>query len=163
MNERSSFGEQFVSDSDGWRRQDHAAFGPFRIDAANEQLWRDDKVIALKPKTFAVLRYFIDHPGRLITKDELLDRLWSDAHVGDAVLKTHVRDIRLALGDSVRAPRFIETAHRRGYRFICRVERQAEAAVTAWQQTFTKRLPFAHDQRVLNPQKGTHDDHFTAR
>jgi len=49
-------------------------------------------------------------------------------HVGDAVLKTQIRDIRQALGDSVRAPRFIETAHRRGYRFICRVEQQHDAA-----------------------------------
>ena len=163
MSERSSFGEHLVSDVGGWPRRDLAGFGPFLIDAANEQLWRDDTLVALKPKTFALLRYFTDHPGRLITKHELLDRLWSDAHVGDAVLKTHVRDIRLALGDSVRAPRFIETAHRRGYRFICRVERQQGAAATAWPQTFTERLPFAHDRRVLNSHKGSHDDHFTSR
>jgi DNA-binding winged helix-turn-helix (wHTH) protein len=137
MSEQSSFGEHLVSDVSGWSRHGIAGFGPFRLDAANEQLWRGDTLIALKPKTFAVLRYFTDHPGRLITKHELLDRLWSDQHVGDAVLKTHVRDIRQALEDSVRAPRFIETAHRRGYRFICRVERQRVASATASQQAFT--------------------------
>jgi DNA-binding winged helix-turn-helix (wHTH) protein len=122
MIEQSSFGEHWVS----------SVFGPFRMDLAGEQLWRDDgALVALKPKTFAVLRYLTDHPGRLITKQELLDRLWSDMHVGDAVLKTQIREIRQALGDSVRAPRFIETAHRRGYRFICRVEQQRVAAGTA--------------------------------
>ena len=119
---QSLFGDHWVS----------SVFGPFRMDCACEQLWRDDgALVALKPKTFAVLRYLTDHPGRLITKQELLDRLWSDMHVGDAVLKTQIREIRQALGDSARAPRFIETAHRRGYRFICRVEQRPSLRLTS--------------------------------
>jgi len=134
MIEQASFGDPWES----------SVFGPFRMDRASEQLWRDDgALIALKPKTFAVLRYLTDHPGRLITKQELLDRLWTDMHVGDAVLKTQIREIRQALGDSVRAPRFIETAHRRGYRFICRVEQQGGARDTAPQQTI-----FPHSPRL---------------
>jgi DNA-binding winged helix-turn-helix (wHTH) protein/predicted ATPase len=72
----------------------------------------------MKPKTFAVLRYLLERPQRLVTKVDLLDALWADVHVGEAVLKTHLREIRQALGDKVKAPRFIETVHRRGYRFI---------------------------------------------
>ena len=97
-------------------------FPPFRLDPANEQLWRGRRLIALKPKTFAVLRYLVEHPQRLVTKEELLDALWADVHVGEAVLKTHLREIRRALGDKVKTPRFIETVHRRGYRFLATVE-----------------------------------------
>jgi DNA-binding winged helix-turn-helix (wHTH) protein/tetratricopeptide (TPR) repeat protein len=99
-------------------------FGPFWLDLANELLWRGEQRVALKPKTFAVLRYLAERPERLITKRELLDALWGDVHVGDAVLKTHLREIRLALGDSVDCPEYIETAHGRGYRFVAKIERQ---------------------------------------
>jgi DNA-binding winged helix-turn-helix (wHTH) protein/tetratricopeptide (TPR) repeat protein len=97
------------------------SFPPFRLDPANEQLWRGRHLVALKPKTFAVLRYLLERPQRLVTKDDLLDALWAGVHVGEAVLKTHLREIRQALGDNVKAPRFIETVHRRGYRFIAAV------------------------------------------
>jgi len=99
-------------------------FGPFWLDLANELLWRGEQRVALKPKTFGVLRYLAERPERLITKRELLDALWGDVHVGDAVLKTHLREIRLALGDSVQSPEYIETAHGRGYRFVAKIERQ---------------------------------------
>ena len=94
------------------------SFPPFRLDPVNEQLWRGRQLVALKPKTFAVLRYLLERPQRLVTKDDLLDALWAGVHVGEAVLKTHLREIRQALGDKAKAPRFIETVHRRGYRFI---------------------------------------------
>jgi DNA-binding response OmpR family regulator len=98
------------------------SFPPFRLDADNEQLWKGERCIALQPRTLAVLRYLLERPQRLVTKEQLLDDLWGGVHVGDAVLKTHLREIRSALGDDVKTPRFIETAHRRGYRFIARVE-----------------------------------------
>ena len=80
------------------------------------------EAVPLKPRAFAILRYLVEHPQRLVTKTELL-ALWGDVHVSDSVLKTHLRDIRRALGDDVHAPRYIETAHRRGYRFICPITR----------------------------------------
>lgn len=104
------------------------SFGPFRLDSTNEQLWRGRKLVALKPKAFAVLRYLAERPQRLITKDELLEQFWSDVHVGDAVLKTHLAEIRRALGDDIKSPRFIETAHRRGYRFIAATKVDPELA-----------------------------------
>src|SRR5215207_2328366 len=93
-------------------------FGPFRLDKANERLLRDSRAIALRPKAFAVLQYLLERPGQLVTKQQLLDAVWPDTFVGDAVLKDSVRQLRDALGDDVKSPRFIETAHRRGYRFI---------------------------------------------
>jgi DNA-binding winged helix-turn-helix (wHTH) protein/tetratricopeptide (TPR) repeat protein len=97
-------------------------FPPFRFDPANEQLWQADRRIPLEPKPMAVLRYLLERHQRLVKKEELLSRLWGDVTVGDAVLKTCLSQIRQALGDSSRAPRFIETAHRRGYRFIAHLE-----------------------------------------
>jgi len=97
-------------------------FPPFRLDVAEERLWRGQEPVALKPRAFAILRYLLEHPRRLVTKGELLSQVWGDVRVNDAVLKTHLREIRRALDDDVRSPRFIETAHRRGYRFVGRTE-----------------------------------------
>jgi predicted ATPase len=78
-----------------------------------------------------VLGYVVEHPGQLITKEELLNAVWPDTFVGDAVLKVTVRQIREALGDDPKSPRFIETAHRRGYRFIGQLAERAETSARA--------------------------------
>ena len=97
------------------------SFGPFRLDAANARLWRGDHVVPLSPKAFEVLRVLVMHGGALVTKQALLDAVWPDANVVDAVLKVCVGELRRVLGDHPRSPRFIETAHRRGYRFVAPV------------------------------------------
>src|SRR5262245_35392230 len=93
-------------------------FGSFRLDLVNECLWRDEKAIAIPPKEFAVLLYLVRNPGRLVTKDELIEAVWPETTVTDGVLKVSIRKIRVALDDDPKSPQFIETAHRRGYRFI---------------------------------------------
>lgn len=65
-----------------------------------------------------LLSYLVRHPGVLVTKEELTDAIWPGTFVGDGVLKVIVRQLRKALDDDPKQPRFIETAHRRGYRFI---------------------------------------------
>jgi len=107
------------------------AFGPFVLDPANEVLTREGQQVRLRPKTFAMLAYLVAAAGRLVTKKDLLDDLWRDVFVGDAALKTCMREIREALGDDVQRPRFIETAHRRGYRFIAPVAPVAPVAELA--------------------------------
>jgi DNA-binding winged helix-turn-helix (wHTH) protein len=77
--------------------------------------------VRLRPKAFAVLRYLVQRPNRLVTKAELLHAVWPDTHLGEVVLKVCVRELRAALGDRARAPRFIETVHARGHRFVGRV------------------------------------------
>jgi DNA-binding winged helix-turn-helix (wHTH) protein/tetratricopeptide (TPR) repeat protein/energy-coupling factor transporter ATP-binding protein EcfA2 len=96
-------------------------FPPFRLDPANEQLWIGLETIPLAPKAYAVLHFLATHPGRLVTKDELLDAVWPETHVTEGVLKVSVAEIRKALNDVSRSPRYIETAHRRGYRFIAQI------------------------------------------
>jgi len=96
-------------------------FDPFCLDLGNECLWRGSQAIKLRPKAFAVLHYLLERPGQLVTKEQLLNAVWPDTFVGDAVLKVNIRQLRNALDDDPNSPRFIETAHRRGYRFIAKV------------------------------------------
>ena len=105
-------------------------FAPFRLDLDNACLWREAQMVALKPKTFAVLQYLVEHAGRLVTKEELFDAVWPNTAVGDAVLKVCIGDLRKALGESARTPQFIATMHRRGYRFLASVA-PATSAPTA--------------------------------
>jgi DNA-binding winged helix-turn-helix (wHTH) protein/tetratricopeptide (TPR) repeat protein len=98
-------------------------FSPFSLDPVGQRLWRDGRPVQLKPKAFAVLWYLLERANRLVTKQELLGEVWGGVHVGGAVLKTQLRDIRHALGDEAKTPRYIETSHRRGYRFIAPVRK----------------------------------------
>ncbi len=88
------------------------------IDIQNECLTDGSRRIALTPKAYSLLRELMKAPGTLVTKEHLLDAVWPHTIVGDAVLKVCVRELRQALGDDAKAPRFIETQHRRGYRFV---------------------------------------------
>lgn len=96
-------------------------FGDYRLDPASGRLYRGRLPVPVTPKVFALLHYMAARGGRLVTKQELLDAVWPGVFVGDAVVKTAVRDLRRALVDDPRAPRYIETAHRRGYRFVAPV------------------------------------------
>jgi predicted ATPase/DNA-binding winged helix-turn-helix (wHTH) protein len=107
--------------------ENHIVFDPFSLDLTNECLWKGSQAIKLRPKAFAVLEYLLERPGQLVTKQHLLNAVWPDTFVGDAVLKVTIRQIREALADDPQSPRFIETAHRRGYRFVGRIAASAAA------------------------------------
>ena len=93
-------------------------FGPFSLDVANARLVRDGQALAVVPKDLDVLCFLAQRPGRLVTKDELLDAVWARRFVSESVLKNVISRLRGVLGDEARQPRYIETAQRRGYRFI---------------------------------------------
>src|SRR5499426_3708585 len=96
----------------------HLAFGPFHLDGTQGRLWQGEQVIALRPHSLALLRYLVEHPGRLVTKTELRQHVWAGTHVTDTVLRVSVHEVRQALGDVAAAPRYLETAGRQGYRFL---------------------------------------------
>lgn len=83
------------------------AFPPFRVDLVNEQWWHGEHPIPLRPKTFAVLRYLVEHAGQLVTKDALLTAVWPETVVSDVVPMGCIRDLRKVLRDNAREPRFI--------------------------------------------------------
>jgi DNA-binding winged helix-turn-helix (wHTH) protein/tetratricopeptide (TPR) repeat protein len=93
-------------------------FRGFTLHPEDGTLFRDGEVVPLRPKALAMLVHLVARRPRLVTKEELLDAVWSDAVVGDWVLTTAVKELRQALGDDPRRPGIIETSHRRGYRFI---------------------------------------------
>lgn len=99
----------------------HLLFPPFRLDTTGEQFWREQEEIKLRRKTFEVLCYLVNHPGQLVTKSILLDAVWRDVVVSDSMPAICVSELRKALGDDAKAPRFIVTVPGRGYRFIAQV------------------------------------------
>ena len=93
-------------------------FDAFELDEANARLLRYSEPIAVAPTPFAVLCALVRQPGALISKNALLDAVWGHRFVSDSVLKTAISELRTALADDARQPRYIETVSRRGYRFI---------------------------------------------
>ena len=93
-------------------------FDDFDLDEDNALLTRAGTPVQLPPRAFAVLCTLVRSAGRLIRKDDLLDAVWGHRHVSESVLKSTISQLRAALQDDAAHPRYIETASRRGYRFI---------------------------------------------
>jgi DNA-binding winged helix-turn-helix (wHTH) protein len=93
-------------------------FDGFELDEADARLTRAGQPVPLPPKPFAVLCTLVRSPRMLVTKNALLDSVWGHRFVTDSVLKSAISEVRAALGDDPKQPRYIETVSRRGYRFI---------------------------------------------
>src|SRR5215475_5155525 len=98
-------------------------FGPFRLDATEGLLWRDGEVVPLQPKTFDVLLALVERHGRLLEKDELMRAVWPDTVVEEVNLANNISILRKALGGGGNIQRNIETAPKRGYRFVANVKK----------------------------------------
>jgi TolB-like protein len=96
------------------------SFGPYRVDLRSGALYKGDVRIVLQGQTFRLLEGLLERPGEVLGREELRARLWpSDTHVDfEHSINAAVRRLRRALGDSADAPQYIETLHRRGYRFV---------------------------------------------
>jgi DNA-binding response OmpR family regulator len=95
--------------------------GEYVLDESNARLTREGAPLNVPPKAFAVLCHLARNANRLVTKEDLLDAVWGHRHVSESVLKTTINVLRAQLGDDPRSPRYIETANRRGYRFVAPV------------------------------------------
>jgi DNA-binding winged helix-turn-helix (wHTH) protein/tetratricopeptide (TPR) repeat protein len=93
-------------------------FGPYRLDVDSARLWKGNDPVAIQPRPLAVLSYLAARPGAVVSRDELIAKLWAGTYVTKAVLKVAVRAIREAVDDAADSPRYIETVGREGYRFI---------------------------------------------
>lgn len=103
-------------------------FPPFTLNPGVGLLFRDGAAVQLEPRAVKVLAYLVRGRGRVVPKEELLDKVWADVFTTDAVLKQAVSQIRRALGDAADAPRYIQTFHARGYQFIAPVTVAEEGA-----------------------------------
>ncbi len=101
--------------------QTHCArlhFDRYDLDEADARLTCAGKPVPLAPTPFAVLCTLARAPDTLVTKNAMLEAVWGHRFVADSVLKTAISEVRAALGDNPKQPRYIETVSRRGYRFI---------------------------------------------
>jgi DNA-binding winged helix-turn-helix (wHTH) protein len=96
-------------------------FDMFRLDVAEGRLLREGQVVSLAPKEFDTLRLLVERHGRLVTKQDLLDRVWAGTFVGDDTIAQRISVLRKALGDAGASAKYIETVPKRGYRFIADV------------------------------------------
>jgi TolB-like protein/DNA-binding winged helix-turn-helix (wHTH) protein len=97
------------------------SFKGFRLDKENHILWRNEDRVPMSPKEFDILAYLVEHAGRVVTQNQILDALWSETYVNPEVLRKYILEIRKTLGDRPENPEFIETVPKRGYRFVASV------------------------------------------
>src|SRR2546425_5172203 len=97
-------------------------FGEFTVDTDQKVLLRQGKPLPVTPKLFDTLLILVENSGRIVEKEELMNRLWPDSFVEEANLTSNIQQLRKTLSDNARNPIYIETVARRGYRFIADVE-----------------------------------------
>jgi DNA-binding winged helix-turn-helix (wHTH) protein len=93
-------------------------FGKYRLDPAEHLLLCDGKPVALTPKAFDILCVFAQNSGRLLSKDELMKRVWPNSFVEEANLSVNISALRRALGDTPDGQELIATVPKMGYRFV---------------------------------------------
>ena len=117
-------------------------FDRYCFEPQTARLWADKREIKLTPKAAAVLGLLVACAGRPVTKAELFAAAWGDRVVSDDALTTCVLELRKALGDDPRKPRYIETRHRFGYRFVAALSRAVGFAASAAGVAALAVLPF---------------------
>jgi len=136
-------------------------FDAFELDEANARLLRSGTPVPLAPTPFGVLCALARQPGALLTTNALLDKVWGHQFVTDSVLRTAISELRTALDDDARRPRFIETVSRRGYRFCGDAEVigaqeavRPHPAVRWWLMWKEMMLPLSEGENIVgrNPQ-----------
>ena len=103
------------------------SFDGFELDEVDARLTCEGQSVPIQPRPFAVLCALARRPGHLVTKGDLLDAVWGHRFVTESVLKSAISDVRAALQDDSRQPRYVETVSRRGYRLIVPTESSSAA------------------------------------
>ncbi len=93
-------------------------FGPFELDIATVELRNGNKPCSLEPQVFALLALLVENRERLVSKEEIIDKVWDGRVVSDAAVASRVKSVRQALGDSGKSQRYVRTIHGQGYRFV---------------------------------------------
>jgi DNA-binding winged helix-turn-helix (wHTH) protein len=135
-------------------------FGPFTVDAETRQLLRDGSEVHLSPKAFDLLCRLIEHRPRVVEKGELLGQIWPDTFVVDAGLNVLVGEIRRALSDDARQPRYVRTVHGVGYAFCGEVSDAAEPAaaprpIPCWLISADRTFRLQEGQNIIGRDPGS--------
>lgn len=103
------------------------AFGAFVLDLAKAELRNRGRPHRLEPQVFALIAFLVEHRERLVSRDEIFEKVWDGRVVSDSALSSRVKSARKALGDDGKSQRFIKTVHGQGFRFVARVQVQRDA------------------------------------
>src|SRR5436305_13985806 len=101
-------------------------FGTYRVDESERVLLCGDEIVPLTPKAFEMLLVLVESSGHVLTKEELMKRVWPDTIVEEANLSHNIYKLREALGESRDGEKYIETVPRRGYRFVAKVTKRPD-------------------------------------
>ena len=127
-------------------------FGPFRLDVRERQLRRNGQPVPLTPKAFETLLVLVERRGHLVEKEELMRALWPNSFVEEANLTNNVWTLRNALGESRQTGKYIETAPKRGYRFVAEVRvvgvAEEAAELVAEKHTVTRIITEEEEDRT---------------
>ena len=104
-------------------------FGTYRVDESERRLLRGDEVVPLTPKAFEMLLVLVESSGHVLTKEDLMKRVWPDTIVEEANLSHNIYKLREALDEGRNGEKYIETVPRRGYRFVAKVTEVRDAEV----------------------------------
>lgn len=112
-------------------------FAGLELDTSRFQLRRDGKVLAVQPQVFDVLHYLVAHHDRIVTKDELFEKVWKERVVSEATLSSRIKVVRQLIGDTGKGQELLRTMRHQGFRYVGPVEaelpgaRQISSSVTA--------------------------------
>ena len=123
-------------------------FGSFELDLAKAELRAEGVVLPLERQVFALLAFLVENRERLVSKDEIIEKVWDGRVVSDSAVSSRIKSARQALGDDGQAQRYIRTTHRRGFRFVADVKTAAAAVQSACQRRQYGRQLRQRRQRV---------------
>ena len=126
-------------------------FADFEIDGARHELRRAGAIVHVEPQVFDLLVHLVRHRDRIVTKDELFDRIWQGRIVSEATLSSRISAARRALGDSGNDQSLIRTLHKRGFRFVGDVDYDGAAPAPIVIETSAPLQGAAHDTAILVP------------
>src|SRR5512139_3313707 len=96
-------------------------FGDFELDLARVELRHGGQPCPVEPQVFALLALLVENRDRLVSRDELIEKIWDGRIVSDAAVASRIKSARQALGDDGTAQRYIRTVHKQGFRFVAAV------------------------------------------
>lgn len=138
-------------------------FGPFRLHEHEGVLLRGDRPVPLTPKVFDTLLLLVENRGHLVLKEEIMSRLWPNSFVEEVNVNRNISTLRRALSDSPNDPVYIETAPKRGYRFVASVaEVEMDETDLIFERRASAQIITEEEEEITDPGQSDRDEAFAA-